>query len=61
VQASGEPGRSNSHVCSMKSLTPTVFPSETGMFQRNVINNVPEDMIITQQCSNLNDELLMNT
>lgn len=58
---SGEPDENGSHICSMKNLTSMVLPDENGIFQRNSVNNVPEEMIISQKCSNIKDEIPMNT
>lgn len=61
VLVSGEPDGNNSHACSMKMFGPMVSPNENKMFQGNSINDVLEDMIITQKCSNLKNEIPMNT
>jgi hypothetical protein len=45
----------------MKMLAPMVCPNENEMFQGNSINDVLEDMTITQKCSNVKNEIPMNT
>lgn len=61
ILVSGEPDGNNSHASNMKMLVPLVSPNENEMFQENSINNVLEDMIITQKCSNLKNEIPMST
>jgi hypothetical protein len=52
---SGEPEGDNSHTCS---TIPMIFPDKS---ERGLVNNVPDDKIITQQCSSVKDEILVNT
>lgn len=51
----GEPDGNNTHTCNMILMT---FPDKS---ERGLVNNVPEDKIITQQCSSVKDEIPMNT
>jgi hypothetical protein len=61
VLVSGEPDENSSHICSMKNFMPMIFPDENVIFQRKLVNNIPEDMVITQKCLNIEDEITMNT
>ncbi|XP_033609333.1 uncharacterized protein LOC111869461 isoform X2 [Cryptotermes secundus] len=60
ISVSGEPDGNNSHACSIKMLVPLVSPHENEMFQGDSIDGVLEDMIITQKCSMLKNEIPMN-
>jgi hypothetical protein len=61
VLVSGKPDGNNSHTCSVKMLAGMVSPNENEIFQGNSVNNVIEDMIIPHKCSNLKNEIPMNT
>jgi len=51
----GEPDGNTTHTCNMISMT---FPDKS---ERGLVNNVPEDKIMTQQCSSMKDEIPVNT
>jgi hypothetical protein len=51
----GEPDGNNTHTCNM---IPMTFPDKS---ERGLVNNVPEDKIVTQQCSSVKDKIPMNT
>ncbi|XP_021928716.1 centrosomal protein of 131 kDa-like isoform X3 [Zootermopsis nevadensis] len=61
VLVSGVEDGNSSHMCSMKNLISMVFSDGSDICQRNLVNNVTEDMFITQKCSNIKDEIPMNT
>lgn len=51
----GEPGGNNTHRCDM---IPMTFLDKS---ERGLVNSVPEDKIVTQQCSSVKDKIPMNT
>jgi hypothetical protein len=55
VLVSGEQVGNNAYTCSM---IPMIFPNQS---QKGLVNNVPEDKIITQQYSSVKAEIPMNT
>lgn len=52
---SGEPDGNNTHTCNM---IPMTFLDKS---ERGLVNFVPEDKIMTQQCSRVKDEIPVNT
>lgn len=51
----GEPDGNNTHTCNMIRMT---FPNKS---ERGLVNNVPDDKIMTQLCSSMKDEIPVNT
>jgi len=51
----GEPDGNNTLTCNM---IPVTFPDKS---ERGLVNNVPEDKIMTQKCSSVMDEIPVNT
>jgi hypothetical protein len=61
VLFSREPDGDNCHTCSTKMVAPLNSPNESEMFQGNSISVGLEDIIVTQKCSDLRNDIPMNT